>query len=245
MGKTASDWKEVLYQSYVSSGQVMGFKGTPEEQFRGRRHYLRSVIRTHFPADRSSRIVDIACGHGKLLYFLRQMGYSHLCGVEGSVEQVELARQLGIPEVQLGDAFPFMGSRESASAEVVCLFDILEHLTSRQIFDLLAEVRRVLSPGGLCIGHAPNAEGVFGSRVRYGDMTHEQAFTPNSVRQMFRCVGFRHVRCFEDKPIVHGPLSALRRAIWELGTIPFRLLFAAETGGRCILSQNLLFVAQL
>ncbi|MGC2298192.1 MAG: class I SAM-dependent methyltransferase, partial [Acidobacteriaceae bacterium] len=182
--------------------------------------------------------------HGALLYFLGRQGYSNVHGVDGSREQVEFARQLGIAGVELGDAESFVRSRESESADVVALFDVLEHLTRQEAFDLLTEVRRVLAPGGICIGHVPNAGGIFGARIRYGDLTHEQAFTASSVRQMFGALRFGKTECFEDKPVIHGVRSLVRRILWELGSAPIRLLSIAETGGGgAILSQNLLFVA--
>jgi SAM-dependent methyltransferase len=239
-----NNWKEVLYQSYLSSGHVRYAGGTAEEFLRGRRAYLQSIIRKYFPRNRESRILDIGCGHGTLLYFLRQEGYGNLRGTDASGEQVDLSRRLGIAGVELGDAVDLLRACTAESAEVVALFDVLEHLTRQEAFDLLVEVRRVLSPGGLCIGHVPNAGGIFGALVRYGDLTHEQAFTASSVRQMFGTLGFSEAKCFEDKPVVHGVTSLIRRIIWELGSAPFRLLYRAETAGfGPILSQNLLFVA--
>ena len=75
------------------------------------------------------------------------------------------------------------------------------------MFEILDEVLRVLRPGGLCLAHVPNAEGIFGMRVRYGDMTHEQAFTSKSAQQVFHTVGFSKVECNEEKPIIHGAKS--------------------------------------
>jgi len=128
---------------------------------------------------------------------------------------------------------------------VVCVFDVLEHLTRADAFELAQEIWRVLAPGGRCIGHAPNAEGIFGMRIRYGDLTHEQAFTKQSVGQMFRSLQYSGVECFEDKPLAHGVKSLVRRVLWDAGTVPLRLLFTAETGtSGVILSQNFLFVAR-
>jgi 2-polyprenyl-3-methyl-5-hydroxy-6-metoxy-1,4-benzoquinol methylase len=241
----SGNWKDMVYQSYVSSGHIRSRGGTAEEHLRERRAYFETIIRRHFPKDRSARVLDIGCGHGALLYFLGGQGYTNVQGVDGSREQVELARQLGIAGVELADAESFIRSRESESAEVVALFDVLEHLTRQEAFDLLAEVRRVLAPGGICIGHVPNAGGIFGARIRYGDLTHEQAFTASSVSQMFGALRFGKTVCFEDKPVIHGVKSLVRRILWELGSAPVRLLFIAETGGGgAILSQNLLFVAR-
>jgi hypothetical protein len=101
-------------------------------------------------------------------------------------------------------------------------------------------VFRVLSPDGVCVAHVPNAEGLYGLRVRYGDLTHEQAFTPRSAGQLFRTIGFRQVASFEDKPVMHGLTSVVRRLLWEVGTLPHRVLLAAETGEwGARLSQNI------
>jgi hypothetical protein len=102
----------------------------------------------------------------------------------------------------------------------------------------------VLNPGGKFVFHVPNAEGIFGTRIRYSDITHEQSFTLTSAIQLLRAVGFCNISGHEDKPIPHGVKRAVRRLIWEIGTIPFRLLLLAENGtGGAILSQNMLVVA--
>jgi len=237
-GTKALDWKHRVYSAYVSSGQA-------HLVLAAQRRYLSRVIRTHFPADRKVRILDVGCGNGTLLWFLAQHGYSNLRGVDGSAEQVQVAKNRGIDCVELGDGLATLRETPSSSVDIICLFDLLEHLTRQECFDLLTEVYRVLVPSGLCIGHVPNAEGIFGSRVRYGDLTHEQAFTESSIRQMFRCLSYSKVRSWEDTPSLRGWVSAIRRVLWTVGTLPIRILFAAETGGfRVILSQNLLFVAQ-
>jgi SAM-dependent methyltransferase len=239
------DWKEAVYQSYVSSGHIREFGGSAAEYFKPRQAYLEAMIRDHFPSDRDSRVLDIGCGHGALLYFLHRASYRHARGVDGSREQVELAKRLGVPCVEWGQALSSLQGCAPASADVICLFDVLEHLDRQEAFELLTEVRRVLSADGVCIGHVPNAEGIFGARVRYADLTHEQAFTASSIRQMFGSLRFSAVECFEDKPIIHGAKGLVRRVLWDLGTIPFRLLNTAETGSSgIILSQSLLFKAR-
>ena len=154
-----------------------------------------------------------------------------------------VAHQLGIGEVQQADIDTYL-TTYNQSTDIVLLMDVVEHLSLQETFGLLDRIYALLKPGGKLLLHIPNAEGLFGMRVRYGDLTHEQCFTPNSVRQLLHTVGFQQFRCHEDKPVIHGLLSAVRRAVWELGTLPFRLLLLAETGtGRAVLSQNMLVVA--
>jgi 2-polyprenyl-3-methyl-5-hydroxy-6-metoxy-1,4-benzoquinol methylase len=244
-----NDWKDLVYQSYVSVWQSYISEGKSvdygNEQLRMRRPYFQSIIRSHFPSDRAVRVLDLGCGYGGLLYYLEREGYRNARGIDLSQEQVQLSRRLGVHGVEVGDVRTFLSGCESASEDVICLLDVIEHFSRSECFDLLSEVRRVLAPGGICIGHVPNAGGVFGMRARYDDLTHEQAFTHSSLSMMFGTLNYAQVRCYEDKPVPHGLKSAARRVLWEVVTAPFRLVHIAETGAfDAILSRNLLFVVQ-
>ena len=67
---------------------------------------------------------------------------------------------------------------------------------------------QALAPETLA-GLAPRAHA-----LRYGDLTHEMAFTRTSLAQLLLSSGFGAVRCFEDAPVVHGAKSALRWLLW-------------------------------
>jgi SAM-dependent methyltransferase len=239
-------WKSRLYDAYVSSGQAAPRQSSAEgadadASVRRYAPHLRQFIARHIPPDRSARIVDLGCGDGIFLHYLRDAGYRNTAGVDVSPEQIARAHRLGLTDVRHADIDGFLDETAASSVDVVLLMDVLEHLTREELFRTLDGVVRVLANGGVCIAHMPNAEGLFGMRIRYGDFTHEQAFTAQSSRQVFRAVGFSRVSCHEDKPVVHGPISFARRVIWDAGTLPYRVLLAAETGSwGAILSQNLL-----
>lgn len=234
-------WKKRLYDSYVSSGQAGGAARTAETVFLPRKAYITHLISKYFPNNRSAQILDIGCGHGAFLYFLAAAGYTNANGIDASPEQISLAAKLGINNAHCAQAFEYISSLASNSLDAVILFDILEHLERQELFDLLDEVRRVLRPGGICLVHVPNGEGLFGMRILCGDLTHIQAFTQTSARQLFTTIGFSRIEYHEDRPIPHGPASIVRRLLWDIGTIPLRILLAAEGGvTKCILSQNML-----
>jgi 2-polyprenyl-3-methyl-5-hydroxy-6-metoxy-1,4-benzoquinol methylase len=244
---TTRSWKTRLYDAYVSSGQAGQQSESinkPEELFRPRAAYLGHLIARYLPQDRASRIVDLGCGHGTFLYFLSRAGYTRIAGIDTSQQQIELAHRLGISQAELGEVAEFLARREDGSLDAVLLMDVIEHLTRQELFDLLDSVFRVLVPGGVCLVHVPNAEGLYGMRIRYGDFTHELAFTAKSANQILRTVGFRTVEAYEDKPVIHGVKSTARRVLWDCLTLYDRLLLFAETGSRgAILSQNLLIRA--
>lgn len=237
-------WKQRLYDAYVSSGQARISSSTAERALKIRRAYYMRLISKYIPADRATRILDIGCGYGAFLHFLAAAGYTNASGVDRSAEQIDFAEKLGVANVCCRPAFDHICELSSASLDVVVLFDILEHLKNRQLLNMLEQVHRILAPGGICLVHVPNGAGLFGMRVRFGDLTHTQAFTESSAQQLFSTLGFANIQCFEEHPTVHGAVSAVRRLLWDAGTIPFRLLQFAESPGRqIILSQNILIRA--
>lgn len=244
------DWKTRLYNGYVSSGQANATLldrpavEHPETVFASRRAFVQDIISRHMPQDRGAKILDLACGHGAFLHYLRLAGYANCSGVDISPEQIELARRLGVSAASCGDILVELKRAGSGSVDAILLMDILEHLENDELFEVLDQTFRVLAKGGICLAHVPNGEGLYGMRVRFGDLTHARAFTPRSADQLFRTVGFVRVECFEDVPVVHGIKSLARRAIWTAGTVPHRILLAAETGTRrFVLSQNMLIKA--
>ena len=246
-GTPTRTWRTRLYDTYVSSGQAAPRPSVaPDRQssaaavFAPFAPQTRHFIARYVPSDRNARIVDLGCGDGLLLHFLLEAGYRHVSGIDVSSEQIARAHALGLFEARRGDIDTFLAGAEDHSLDVVLLVDVLEHLTRDQLFAVLDGVARVLRPGGVCIAHVPNAEGLYGMRIRYGDLTHEQAFTARSMSQAFAAVGFQSIAAFEDRPVVHGVRSLVRRALWDAGTLPHRVLLAAETGTwGSILSQNL------
>lgn len=232
-----------LYGDYHT---VAGGGTSNDSPFRGRAAYLKRLIERHFPAERTTSILDLGCGHGALLHFAREAGYFNLEGIDRSAQQVSAARGLGVEEVHEGDLIAALAQSADDSRDVVISFDLIEHLRKEEVLLVADEVYRVLRFGGRWIVHTSNGESPFGPRVRYGDFTHETAFTCVSLGQVMRAAGFAQVACYEDAPVVHGVRSAVRWLLWQPLRAGLRLWLAIETGesgARAVFSQNLLAVA--
>ncbi len=236
-------YRERLYQHYL-----VNCRGVDLAEARQALHssapYLNRVIRRHVPADRSARILDLGCGFGALLYWLKHAGYTNLEGMDRSAEQVEGAHGLGLDFVREGDITEHLAARASSSCDVVFAFDVLEHFGKEEAMRFADEVFRVLRPGGRFILHLPNGEGIFTGSVAHGDFTHELILNRRSVAQLLRCTGFSAISSYEDTPVVHGVVSAARWIIWKAYRAVFSLAYTAETGeSGLILTQNFLTVA--
>jgi 2-polyprenyl-3-methyl-5-hydroxy-6-metoxy-1,4-benzoquinol methylase len=245
-GETAPTFKARLYQHYLSQ-HVRFTAESVQSALSKRGPYLEKLIASYLPEDRSAKLLDVGCGYGGILYFLRKAGYTSIAGVDVSPEQVELAHHLGFADVRCQDIYDFLQQTPEHTYKAIIAFDILEHFTRSELLDLMDELQRVMLPGGRLIVHAPNGEALFSGTVRYGDLTHEWAFTRSSLHQLAGASGFRVVAVDEDAPIVHGLRSLVRYFIWRIGTFFVRLLAVADTGEGFRtkpLSQNLLAVLE-
>jgi 2-polyprenyl-3-methyl-5-hydroxy-6-metoxy-1,4-benzoquinol methylase len=236
----STDYRDRLYAEYRSSQA----RDDLDDRL-ARAPYLRRVVRRHFPPDLGVCILDLGCGSGTLLHFLREAGYRQCSGVDRSAQQVEAAGRAGIEGVEQGELGERLARTASGSVDVVVTWDVIEHLRKDELLAFADEVRRVLRDGGRWVLHVPNAESHFGSRIRYADYTHELAFTRESLAQLVRAAGFGRIDCFEDEPAVHGLPSLCRWLLWRAIRACLLLCVFAETGDvswKPVFSQNLLAV---
>jgi hypothetical protein len=78
--------------------------------------------------------------------------------------------------------------------------DVIEHLGKAEVLHLLSLVRETLDANGIVLVKTVNAANVLGGYVRYMDLTHEVAFTEESIREALTAVGFSRVTWIQYKP---------------------------------------------
>jgi 2-polyprenyl-3-methyl-5-hydroxy-6-metoxy-1,4-benzoquinol methylase len=240
-----TDYRQRVYDDYVHARS----RSLAPESLQGlapRAPFLKGIIHDHFPEDRNSAILDLGCGHGALVYFARLDGYCNVGGVDCSPQQVLEAQRLGIKGIREGNLLQTLEALPDESVDLILAIDVLEHFTKDELLAVVDQARRVLREGGKWIIHTPNGESPFCGRIRYGDFTHEQAFTRISIIQLMKSSGFSQVACYEDSPIPHGLTSAVRWFLWKCIRGLLRIFLAVETGAgerECIFSQNFLTVA--
>lgn len=238
-------FKDRFYQSYTST-HVTHRKGEATlDRFRAEFPAWNKHFGRLLPPDREARILDVGCGRGGLVYWLSQSGYRNVEGIDVSAEQVEIAHQLGIANVRQADLTEYLGSRQEYYNALI-LRDVVEHFPREQIVKVLELCRAAARPGGVVIVQVPNAESPFFGRIRYGDFTHELAFTSTSVTQLFNVLGFVDLRVYPTEPVVRGVRSLGRAALWSLVKAFYRVLLFAELGhGQWIFTQGLIAVGRV
>jgi len=236
-------YREIFYRHYKSD--MNDRKMTLEEKFRAGKPFLMRIIQRYFPSYKDAKIIDFGCGNGGLIFFAKECGYKNTVGYDISENQVKFSNAAGFENIYHEEVIAAAKSIETSSVDLVVSFDVLEHMTKDEALLFLLEVFRILKDSGKWIIHTVNAESPFFGRIRYGDFTHECAFTKTSIKQFLSIANFRKIQCVEDNPIVHSISSMARYMLWKLIRSFYRLCLAIETGERnAIFSQNFLVVAE-
>ncbi|MFQ5914082.1 MAG: class I SAM-dependent methyltransferase [Nitrospinota bacterium] len=238
------NYRQRLYKHYITT-HFSSIRDTSIEACERHRRFFRAYFGPFLPADKNAAILDIGCGFGSFLYFLKKEGYRDVFGVDISPEQVEVARGLGINNAHCEDLEVFL-QKHTGEFDCIAALDVIEHIGKEELFPILDAVQQALKPGGIFIMQAPNGASPLCGAIRYADFTHELAFTKESVGQVLRVAGFADIRVYPTGPVVHGLLSACRWVLWQGIQILLRLYLAAEAGvfGGYVLTQNLIAVAR-
>jgi len=172
----------------------------------GRKHLKLSekVVRNQLKAlsaiSSGRRIIDVGAGIGIFAKIASQEGWEVICTDLNDRAKKFGTEIYGLHYGNLEDVPP-------ASLDVVRLSHVLEHVSQPQT--LLASVRRVLKPNGICVVLVPNYEplscvlknfvlrcipGQHDFRGHIYAPQHVLGFNPSSLQRTFTLAGFRPVR---------------------------------------------------
>ena len=160
------------------------------ESFRGSEDEIRHRMDRYLPDLRPAQpVLDLGCGRGELLLLLREAGVE-ANGVEGDHALAEAARRRGL-EIIEGDVIEVLKDQDTGSRGAVTALHLFEHLTLAKLASVLAEIRRVLRPGGLLIAECPNPHSLrVGASLYWQDPTHQRPLLPETLELMLRAAGF-------------------------------------------------------
>ena len=232
------DFRKNLYNKYVSTFKIFIEDDNPasiKSVFEiCRRRYL--PLLSGLP-DKDMRILELGCGSGYLLQFLRGEGYDNLFGIDISEQQIEKARTRGL-KVENADTFEFFSANKT-KYDVVFALDFIEHFYKDELLDLFTGINNTMEKNGILIIHTPNGQGLFPGRNIYGDLTHLTIFSPNSLTQILKITGFDDIKFFETGPVSKNFVGFIRLVLWKIVKLIVKLIRIIETGGKeDIISQD-------
>ncbi|MDP3181608.1 MAG: class I SAM-dependent methyltransferase [Desulfobaccales bacterium] len=222
-----SDYRDDFYARYHLT------LDSPQEPDAG--HYERCAreLRRRWghwlPADKSGAILDLGCGQGEFLYFLRSQGYQNISGVDLCEGELARARRLGLPDLICANVFDYLPGQQERF-EVIAALNFFEHLRKEEILKALELIYLALKPHGRVLAVTPNGVSPFAGSTRYWDFSHETGFTPSSWRQLARLTGFQGMAFEEYGPLPLSILGAVRCALWQAVRLGLDMVSRLEVG---------------
>jgi SAM-dependent methyltransferase len=225
-----NDDQRLLFDRYLSSGFAEAYGPASVTSPYYQRMFARN-IGPHLPTKPTAQVVDIGCGLGHFLYYLRENGYTNILGVDVGAEPVEFCRQHITPNVLQIDSIETFLAEKPGPYDIIGFFDVIEHLPKPVIIPTLRLLRGHLAPGGVLFIRTGNMASPIGPRVRFGDFTHEVGFTEFSLGQVLNAAGFQpgefDLHAFEP-PAPKNLKQQLRVALHKLVQLLWRSLFVVE-----------------
>ena len=152
--------------------------------FRGFRQYVRPALQRATAGAGHARILDCGCGTGSNLRLLGD--YGRAVGFDLTISGVRFARSHGHRVAQASiAAIPF----PAATFDLVTSFDVLQCLPDAVEASAIADMARVLRPGGWLLLHVAALEILHG---KHSVLSEEvRRYTPARLRAVVERGGFR------------------------------------------------------
>jgi SAM-dependent methyltransferase len=169
--------------------------------YRGRRNVLDVVLSKLAPAP-GARILDAGCGSGRNMVELA--GYGTVTGIELSATSVAVARGREVGEVVEGSVLemPFADD----SFELAVSLDVIEHLADDR--GALAELRRVVAPGGKLLVTVPAYQGLWSHHDEINH--HYRRYSRRALVEAAESAGWRCERTTHFNSLLLPVAIALR-----------------------------------
>jgi len=220
---------KIDYYSNYSQTQSLQ-DGFTKEQLDWGVNYFNNHFLPHLPEIKEVNILEIGCGWGKFLKALDYNGYTNISGIDVSPEQINIAKNVvGLKNVTVKDAIEYVDSLKE-NLDCVILSDVLEHLENDYAVELFSKIYVKLNTGGKIIVQVPNGLSLL-NPIRYADITHVQAFIPQSLGQIFRLSNFKKIDCFSVPPRGKNLKTKIRAILWTVVINPLIKIYMLVANG--------------
>lgn len=207
------------YKKYYSSFFLQ------QNQFTERQYFqqglsLKTFLTPVLPQDKNAKFLEIGCGVGFTLFFLKQQGYTNYFGIDISSEAIEICRQHVTQNVECIDALLFLREKEKINEkfDMIFVFDTLEHFEKHEIIEIMQLSYSLLAANGKLVIKVGNMANLTANHLAYQDFTHKTGFTEESLKYLYSLAGFGECNILEQQPkrFISKIKKALERKLHEV-----------------------------
>ena len=202
----------------------------------GRRELISFLLKGKRPV----KILDVGCGTGETLTFIKKMfPKAKLYGVDSSISAIKYSKQRGHKNIlkSLAEKLPF----KDETFDVVLFLDVLEHIKNDQ--KVINEAKRVLKKNGSIIITSPALSFIWSAHDT--EQGHKRRYTRRAIRALANEAGLKtsfisYFNFFLSPPIITIRLLSNIKAMRYLSNYDSGLNF--EIAKKGIVNSVLKFV---
>lgn len=187
--------QENQYINYVNINESLNCVFNIASYEKTARDYF-NMYASFLPKNKSSSILDIGCGCGYFLYFLKKYGYDNYWGIDADPESIDYTKRNITEKCEAALAYQYL-TISSQKYDLIVMNEVLEHIPKNEIIPLINLIFKSLNKDGVFICYVPNMENPITSYTRYHDFTHTVGFTQNSLKMVLKMGGFVSVNIYE------------------------------------------------
>jgi 2-polyprenyl-3-methyl-5-hydroxy-6-metoxy-1,4-benzoquinol methylase len=211
-GECKEDYRQYIIPKWVG-GDIESFQKPSLQDLENQSREYKVIIEKIFPLQKGIEILEIGCGWGGLIYALKKYGFKNIDAIDIIPECcVFVSQEFGI-NVTCINALDFF-KKNNKKYDVIAAFDVIEHFNKNEIaISLMPSIFESLKKSGLFIMRVPNGGSPLGLYIRYSGFTHELAFTPLSINELFKAIGFQEVCCIPEPELKANSIKGLLKRL--------------------------------
>lgn len=225
-----------------------GFYRAFEDRHRGSRDLILRRLQAYTPFTlpyvqaqdtAAPKALDVGCGRGEWLELLQSQGFC-VQGVDLDAGMLAACTELQLPAIQ-GDGLAYIAEQADHSWQVISAFHLVEHIDFEQVYSLVKEALRVLSPGGLLVLETPNPDNlIVAGRDFYLDPSHQKPIPAHLLAFVVEYAGFEQVKIVRLNESLHLHDPTHEVSLWDsLQGVSPDYAIVAQKGGSPALTQAL------
>lgn len=150
----------------------------------------------------SMSVLEIGCGSGNFLRYLRQKGHSEIVGIDMDDQLADALSDINDVEIHLDDVANILKTTLQGRAfDRVVLFDVLEHIDLPVLRDLMTSLHNHIAPGGKVLIRVPNIESPWGLKMHFGSFDHVTELGPGRLHELAKMTNWACDGCFAQPPM--------------------------------------------
>ena len=181
------------------------------KDFENKARWYSYFLNEYLPIEKNAPILDVPCGHGNFLWFLRGQGFTNVLGIDIDNGRVAIAKELGL-SAQQADVFHYITNQSDLS--LIASLDFIEHNDKENIQSLIASYYKALRKGGILIIRTPITDSLLGTYDLNNDITHKWAGNSNILEYLLIREGFSSVIFKDERPVPYKFVNWIRLGIF-------------------------------